>query len=98
MRQDPKREPLTRTCLDYVCQVNIYQKTIHTLLAKLNDLDVRQQSELERIHLEDDEKEREKERDGDAKKKSGSARRTSTRARVPGTGDEARRRKRRDAG
>ena len=34
----------------------------------------------------------------DAKKKSGSARRTSTRARVPGTGDEARRRKRRDAG
>ena len=47
--------------------------------------------------VKDHEKEREKERDGDAKKKSGSARRTSTRARASGTGDEARRRKRRDA-
>ena len=47
-------------------------------------------------HIKEREKEREKERDGDAK--SGAARRTSTRARASGTGDEARRRKRRDTG
>ena len=41
-------------------QVNVYQKTIKTLLAKLNDLDTKQQAELQRMHLEDDEKEREK--------------------------------------
>ena len=49
--------------------MNVYQKTIKTLLAKLNDLDSKQQAELMRMHLEDDEKEREKaeglrERDG----------------------------------
>ena len=36
----------------------MYQKTIKTLLAKLNDLDAKQQTELQRIQLEDDEKER----------------------------------------
>ena len=60
--------------------------------------DVAAETSHKKDHKMDHEKEREKERDGDAKKKSGSARRTSTRARVPGTGDEARRRKRRDAG
>jgi len=41
-------------------KVNVYQKTIKTLLVKLNDLDAKQQAELQRMHLDDDEKEREK--------------------------------------
>jgi len=54
---------------EFARKVNVYQKTIKTLLAKLNDLDAKQQVEMQRMHLEDDEKEREKaeglrERDG----------------------------------
>lgn len=45
---------------DFAKKVNVYQKTIKTLLAKLNHMDASQQAELQRMHLEDDEKEREK--------------------------------------
>jgi hypothetical protein len=45
---------------DFAKKVNVYQKTIKTLLAKLNLMDASQQAELQRIHLEDDEKERDK--------------------------------------
>ena len=41
-------------------KVNVYQKTIKTLLAKLNALDASQQAELQRIHVENDERERER--------------------------------------
>ena len=41
-------------------KVNVYQKTIKTLLAKLNALDASQQAELQRIHVESDERERER--------------------------------------
>jgi len=43
---------------EFARKVNVYQKTIKTLLAKMNDLDAKQQTELARMHLEDDEKER----------------------------------------
>ena len=45
---------------EFARKVNVYQKTIKTLLAKLNDLDAKQQAELMRMQLEDDEKDREK--------------------------------------
>ena len=45
---------------EFARKQNVYQKTIKTLLAKLNALDTSQQAELQRIHLEEDEKEREK--------------------------------------
>jgi len=45
---------------EFARKVNVYQKTIKTLLVKLNDLDAKQQAELRRVHLDDDEKEREK--------------------------------------
>ena len=45
---------------DFARKVNVYQKTIKTLLAKLNMMDASQQAELQRIHLEEDEREREK--------------------------------------
>jgi len=48
---------------EFAKKVNVYQKTIKTLLAKINDMDASQQAELQRIHLDDDERERERAED-----------------------------------
>ena len=45
---------------EFARKVNVYQKTIKTLLSKLNALDSSQQAELHRMRLEDDGKERER--------------------------------------
>ena len=37
-------------------QVHVYQKTIKTLLAKLNALDANQQQELQKLRFDDEEK------------------------------------------
>ena len=50
----------TQTQEEFARKVNVYQKTIKTLLAKLNALDASQQAELHRIRLDDDDKERER--------------------------------------
>mmetsp|Transcript_32875 Transcript_32875/g.81871 ORF Transcript_32875/g.81871 Transcript_32875/m.81871 type:complete len:543 (+) Transcript_32875:219-1847(+) len=45
---------------EFAKKVHVYQKTIKTLLAKLNSLDATQQQELQKLHYDEEEKEREK--------------------------------------
>jgi len=45
---------------EFAKKVHVYQKTIKTLLAKLNALDANQQQELQKLRFDDEEKEREK--------------------------------------
>ena len=46
--------------LHFHIQVHVYQKTIKTLLAKLNTLESNQQDELSKLRYDEEEKEREK--------------------------------------
>ena len=48
---------------EFARKVHVYQKTIKTLLAKLNSMDAQKRAELERAHFEEEEKEREKAED-----------------------------------
>merc|ERR1719453_1945997 len=48
---------------EFAKRVHVYQKTIKTLLAKLNTMDATQYAELQKLQFEEEEKEREKAED-----------------------------------